>query len=114
MKLNRQKQIAVILLSIAAGVYALIRCVSQYNEVKISWEAFFAPGAWEVTALLSVTGALAIAPFLVAYLAYRGVKSWWLPLLLAASLLAVQSFVVGLAIVAVVIWRLDRSEQVAA
>lgn len=111
---QRHKQFASIWLAIAAAVYALVRFVAQYSEIKKSWEAFFGPGAWEATTSIVVTGILVLAPVLVAYLAYRGVRSWWLLILLAGSLFAAPSVLVALSIVAVVIWLVDRSDRVTA
>jgi len=111
---QRHKQLASIWLAIAAAAYALFRFVAQYSEIKESSEAFFGPGAWEATASIVVTGILVLVPVLVAYLAYRGVRSWWLLLLLAGSLFAVPSVLVALAIISLVIWLVDRNGRVAA
>jgi hypothetical protein len=110
----RHKQLASIWLALATAVYAIVRFVVQYSEVEESWAAFFSPGSWGVTASMLAIGALVIAPALVAYLAYRGVRSWWLLLLLAGSMLVVPSILVGLALIAVIIWLVDRSDRVTA
>jgi hypothetical protein len=114
MILKRHKQLATIWLALAAALYAVVCFAVQYSVIEESWSAFSRPGAWDATVLMIATGAMVIAPVLVAYLAYRGVRSWWLILLLAGSMFVVPSILVGMAIVAVVIWLVDRSDRVAA